>query len=312
MNAMIRKNTINVSLKIHQKVVLKIYLCDMKTSAELIDLIQLEQLDDNLFRGQNYITPWGRVFGGQVLAQSIHAARMTVPEDRIVHSMHGYFILGGDPNQPIIYNVDRIRDGRSFTTRRVVAIQKGRAIFNMSASFQIKEKGFIHQILMPDVPPPDEVTTDKEWIEPYKKELPNMYKRYQIDRPVEFRPVEKFNPLNPKKESPFRHIWIKANGPIPDDPLLQREILAYASDYNLMCTSLLPHRDRFKIQNMQMASLDHAMWFHGDVKVDEWLLYSLDSPSASNSRGFNRGSFFNQKGELMASVVQEGLIRHRK
>ncbi len=284
----------------------------MKTIAELIDLIQLEQLDDNLFRGQNYVTPWGRVFGGQVLAQSIHAARVTVPEDRIVHSMHGYFILGGDPNQPIIYNVDRIRDGRSFTTRRVVAIQKGRAIFNMSASFQIKEKGFSHQIPMPDVPPPEAVETDKEWIEPYKKQLPEMYKRYQIDRPIEFRPVEKFNPINPKKERPFRHIWIKANGPISDDPLLQREILAYACDYNLMATSLLPHRDRFKIQDMQMASLDHAMWFHGDVKVDEWLLYALDGPSASNSRGFSRGSFFNQKGELVASVVQEGLIRHRK
>ena len=284
----------------------------MKTIAELIDLIQLEQLDDNLFRGQNYVTPWGRVFGGQVLAQSIHAARVTVPEDRIVHSMHGYFILGGDPNQPIIYNVDRIRDGRSFTTRRVVAIQKGRAIFNMSASFQIKEKGFSHQIPMPDVPPPEAVETDKEWIEPYKKQLPEMYKRYQIDRPIEFRPVEKFNPINPKKERPFRHIWIKANGPISDDPLLQREILAYACDYNLMATSLLPHRDRFKIQDMQMASLDHAMWFHGDVKVDEWLLYALDGPSASNSRGFSRGSFFNQRGELVASVVQEGLIRHRK
>ena len=284
----------------------------MKTTAELIDLIQLEQLDDNLFRGQNYVTPWGRVFGGQVLAQSIHAARVTVPEDRIVHSMHGYFILGGDPKQPIIYNVDRIRDGRSFTTRRVVGIQKGRAIFNMSASFQIEEKGFSHQIPMPDVPPPEEVATDKEWIEDYKKQLPDMYKRYQIDRPIEFRPVEKFNPIYPKKERPFRHIWIKANGPIPDDPLLQREILAYACDYNLMTTSLLPHRDRFKIQDMQMASLDHAMWFHGDVKVDEWLLYALDGPSASNSRGFSRGSFFNQKGELVASVVQEGLIRHRK
>ena len=284
----------------------------MKTTAELIKLIQLEQLDDNLFRGQNYVTPWGRVYGGQVLAQSIHAARITVPEERVVHSMHGYFILGGDPKQPIIYNVDRIRDGRSFTTRRVVAIQKGRAIFNMAASFQIKEKGFSHQIPIPDVPPPEEVETDKQWVEQYRKELPNMYKRYQIERPIEFRQVEKFNPIHPKKERPFRHIWIKANGSIPDNPMLQREILAYACDYNLMATSLLPHRDRFKLQNMQMASLDHAMWFHGDVKVDEWLLYALDGPSASNSRGFSRGNFFNREGKLVASVVQEGLIRHRK
>jgi len=284
----------------------------MKSITELIDLISLEQLDDNLFRGQNYKTPWGRVFGGQVLAQSIHAARQTVPEERIVHSMHGYFILAGDPKQPIIYNIDRIRDGRSFTTRRVVAIQKGRAIFNMSASFQIAEKGFMHQIPMPNVPPPEEITTDKEWAEQYRKKLPDLYKRYQRERPIEFRPVEKFNPIYPKKESPFRHIWLKANGIVPNNQFLQRELLAYAADYNLMGTSLLPHRDRFKREQMQMASLDHAMWFHQDIKMDDWLLYALDSPSASNSRGFSRGNFFNQEGVLVASVVQEGLIRHRK
>lgn len=284
----------------------------MKSIAALVDLLTLEQLDDNLFRGQNYQTPWGRVFGGQVLAQSIHAARRTVPEERIVHSMHGYFILGGDPKQPIIYNVDRIRDGRSFTTRRVVAIQKGRAIFNMSASFQIAEKGFTHQIPMPNVLPPEAVIPDEEWAKQYKKELPDLYKRYQVERPIEFRPVEKFNPLHPKKESPFRHIWLKANSPVPDDQFLHRELLAYAADYNLMGTSLLPHRDRFKRKQMQMASLDHAMWFHQDIKMDEWILYALDSPSASNSRGFSRGNFFNQAGVLVSSVVQEGLIRHRK
>ena len=284
----------------------------MKSIPALIDLITLEQLDDNLFRGQNYQTPWGRVFGGQVLAQSIHAARRTVPEERVVHSMHGYFILGGDPKQPIIYNVDRIRDGRSFTTRRVVAIQKGRAIFNMSASFQIAEKGFAHQIPMPNVPSPDAVTTDEEWAKQYRKELPDLYKRYQVERPIEFRPVEKFNPIHPKKESPFRHIWLKAKGNLPDDQFLQRELLAYASDYNLMGTSLLPHRDRFKRPQMQMASLDDAMWFHQDIKMNDWLLYALDSPSASNSRGFSRGNFFNQDGVLVASVVQEGLIRHRR
>ena len=284
----------------------------MKSTEALIDLINLERLDNNLFRGQNYMTPWGRVYGGQVLAQSIHAARQTVPEDRIVHSMHGYFILGGDPKQPIIYNVDCIRDGRSFTTRRVVAIQKGRAIFNMSASFQIKEKGFSHQIPMPDVPPPEEVEPDMDWIEQFKKEVPAIYKRYQVERPIEFRSVEKFPPVHPKKERPFRHIWMKAKGVIPNDPLLQREILAYACDYNLMGTSLLPHRDRFKMEQMQMASLDHAMWFFDDVKVDEWLLYALDSPGASNARGFGRGNFFDQNGKLVASVVQEGLIRQRK
>ena len=283
----------------------------MTTIANLIDLLTLEQLDDNLFRGQNYKTPWGRVFGGQVLAQALHAARKTVPAERVAHSLHGYFILGGDPNQPIIYDVDRIRDGRSFTTRRVVAIQKGRAIFNMSASFQIVEEGFSHQIPMPVVPPPHAVMSDKDWAKQYKNKLPDLYKRYQIERPIEFRAVEKYDPIQPKKELPYRHIWLKANDVLPADPLLHREVLAYVCDYNLMGTSLLPHRHEFKREEMQNASLDHAMWFHHDVKMDEWLLYALDSPSASNSRGFNRGNFFNQEGKLVASVVQEGLIRHR-
>lgn len=283
----------------------------MKSIAALVDLLTLEQLDDNLFRGQNYKTPWGRVFGGQVLAQSIHAAQQTVPKERTIHSMHGYFILGGDTNQPIIYDVDRIRDGRSFTTRRVVAIQKGRAIFNMSASFQIEEKGFNHQILMPNVPKPDEVQPDKEWMKQYKKVKPNLYKRYTEKRPIEFRSVEKFDLIHPKKESPRRHMWLKATEPVPNDPLIHKEILAYFSDYNLMGTSLLPHRGRFKREEMQMASLDHAMYFHHDFKVDEWLLYALDSPSASNARGFNRGSFYNQEGILVASTIQEGLIRKR-
>lgn len=283
----------------------------MKSIPELVELLTLEQLDDNLFRGQNYQTPWGRVFGGQVLAQSIHAARRTVPAERIIHSMHGYFILGGDPKQPIIYDVDRIRDGRSFTTRRVVAIQKGRAIFNMSASFQIQEKGFNHQILMPQVPTPDEVVPDAEWILKFKKEKPEMVKRYLVQKPIEFRSVEKFDPVHPKKEKPYRHIWLKADDQVPNDPNIHREILAYFSDYNLMGTSLLPHRDRFKREKMQMASLDHAMYFHHDFKVDDWLLYALDSPSASNARGFSRGSFFNQEGVLVASTIQEGLIRKR-
>lgn len=283
----------------------------MKNIASLIDLITLEQLDDNLFRGQNYITPWGRVFGGQVLAQSIHAARRTVTEERSIHSMHGYFILGGDLNHPIIYDVDRIRDGRSFTTRRVVAIQKGRAIFNMSASFQIKEKGFEHQIPMPQIPKPAAVTPDKKWIEQFKKEKPNLYKRYHAERPIEFRSVEKFDPISPNKENPYRHIWLKASETLPDDPNIHKEVLAYFSDYNLVGTALLPHRGRFKSAQMQIVSLDHAMYFHHDFRVDKWLLYALDSPSASNARGFSRGSFFNEEGILVASTIQEGLIRNR-
>ena len=283
----------------------------MKSINELIDLLFLEQIDENIYRGQNYKTPWGRVFGGQVMAQAAHAARRTVPEDRFLHSLHGYFILAGDVNTPIIFQVDRIRDGRSFTTRRVVAVQKGKAIFNLSASFQKAEKGFEHQISMPNVPSPEALITDKEWAKKYKKELPNMYKRYTVDRPIEFRPVEKFDPINIRNQRPFRHIWLKATTLMPDDPILHKEVLAYASDYNLMGTSLLPHRSKFDRKFMQMASLDHAMWFHHDVKMDDWILYALDSPAASNSRGFNRGNFFNQEGKLVASVVQEGLIRYR-
>ena len=284
----------------------------MKSVVELIELLNLEQIDENIYRGQNYQAPWGRVFGGQVLAQATHAARRTVPDERFLHSLHGYFILGGDISVPIIFQVDRIRDGRSFTTRRVVAVQKGRAIFNLSASFQIKEKGFEHQISMPNVPSPLALNTDKEWAKKYKKELPDMYKRYSVERPIEFRPVEKFDPINIRNQRPFRHIWLKANGKLPDDPKIHQEILAYASDYSLMGTSLLPHRTKFDRTMMQMASLDHAMWFHHDFKMDEWLLYALDSPAAAGNRGFNRGNFFNQEGKLVASVVQEGLIRNRK
>ena len=283
----------------------------MKNATELTSIIELEQLEDNLFRGQNYQAPWGRVFGGQVLAQSIHAARRTVPVDRLVHSMHGYFILGGDIRQPIIYHVDRIRDGRSFTTRRVVAIQKGKPIFNMSASFQVIEEGFVHQISMPNVPPPDTIATDQEWASQFKESHPELYKMYQMDRPIEFRPIERSNPLNPQKSRPFRHVWIRAKGRLPDLRQVHQEVLAYASDYNLMTTSLFPHRGSFDRKKMQLASLDHAMWFHHNFRADDWLLYAIDSPSASNSRGFNRGSFFNLEGKLVASVVQEGLIRNR-
>lgn len=284
----------------------------MKSITELIDLLNLEHIDDNIYRGQNYQSPWGRVFGGQVMAQATHAARRTVPEDRVLHSLHGYFILSGDISIPIIFRVDRIRDGRSFTTRRVVAMQKGKAIFNLSASFQIAEEGFEHQINMPNVPSPESMITDKEWAEKYKESHPELYKRRTRDQPIEFRPVERFDPVNVRNARPFKHIWIKANGIIPEDQLLQREILTYASDYSLMGTSMLPHRAKFDRKNLQAASLDHAMWFYQDVDLNDWLLYALESPVASSSRGLNRGNYFTPNGQLVASVVQEGLIRHRK
>ena len=288
----------------------------MKNSKELIKLLSLERIEENIFRGENFKAPWGQVYGGQVLAQALHAAQQTVPEDRKAHSLHAYFILGGDINVPIIYDVERIRDGGSFTTRRIVAIQKGRPIFNMAASFQLEQDGFDHQIKMPKIPSPDELCNDQELIENWKKDAPELYeyfKRYRFNRPIEFRPVEHFNPSERKKAKPYRHIWMKAKGRVPaKNKGLHQQMLTYASDYNLLGTALLPHRKDFHPGAMQLASLDHGMWFHREFKMDDWLLYSLDSPSASNARGFTRGNIFNQQGQLVASVVQDGLIRQRR
>ncbi len=281
----------------------------METVEELTNLLNLEQIEINIFRGQSYRAPWKRVFGGQVLAQSLHAASRTVSEERVLHSMHGYFLLAGDIDYPIIYDVERIRDGGSFTTRRVVAIQKGQPIFTMAASYQKEQAGFDHQISMPNVPSPEALVSDEEFIAEYKDKLPEVFKQFNHPRPIEFRPVEKFDPLNPQKAPPFRHVWIKVKGTLPDSPRLHQEMLAYASDYNLLGTSTLPHRNQFGPNDLFLASLDHAMWFHRTFRIDQWLLYALDSPSASNARGFNRGNIFTKEGILIASVVQEGLVR---
>lgn len=281
----------------------------MQKVEELIDLLTLEKIEENIFRGQNYLAPWKRVFGGQVLAQALHAAYNTVPEDRYVHSMHAYFILAGDINQPIIYDVDRIRDGGSFTTRRIVAIQKGKAIFNAAASFQVAQDGLDHQISMPNVPPPEGLLSDEALLAPLKESAPELYRQYYHERPIEFRQVEKMDIVNPQKSRPFRHVWFKSKGKLPDAKRIHQEVLAYASDYNLLITASLPHSEEVSRSELFFASLDHAMWFHRDFRADEWLLYALDSPSASNARGFTRGNIFNRDGVLVASVVQEGLMR---
>ena len=281
----------------------------MKTVEELIQLLTLEKVDECTYIGGNYKTPWGRVFGGQVLGQSLYAAYQTVPENRFAHSMHAYFILGGDIDEPIRYEVDTIRNGANFTTRRVVAWQKGRAIFNMSASFQLKQPGFNHQISMPNVLPPEVLLPDIEQYKPLKETLPALYKRLTIMHPnaIEFRPVESLEMM--QRAEPYRHVWIKTKEKATVDLPMQHQMLAYASDYNLLTTAARPHLEKVLTQPVHFASLDHAMWFHRDFKMDEWLLYALDSPSASNSRGFSRGSLFNQSGKLVASVVQEGLMR---
>lgn len=283
----------------------------MITSEELINLLTLKRKGENHFEGQNYKTAWGRVFGGQVLGQSLHAAYQTVPKDRIAHSMHGYFILGGDINVPIDYHVDTIRDGRSFTTRRVVAFQNGKAIFNMAASFHINEKGESHQINMPNVLTPDLLLTDIQQAERLQHKDPERFLRIMKAHPqiFEFKPVDKAIYLQTQNSAPFAHIWFRIKEKIQVDLSFQHQILAFASDYSLLLTATLPHRENLNNSKMYYASLDHALWFHREYKIDDWLLYVIESPSASNARGFSRGSIFNKKGIMVASVTQEGLMR---
>ena len=281
----------------------------METITELINLLTLESLGNSTFAGKNHSTPWGRVFGGQVLGQALHAAYQTVPADRFCHSMHGYFILGGDIDVPIVYEVDTIRDGGSFTTRRVVAKQNGKAIFITALSFQLEQEGFDHQIRMPNVLPPESLLSDKDQLRDLQKTDPQLYRRMTALHPnaIEFRPVEKFVPY--KVSRPYRHVWMKSRDKAAVSLPMQHQILAYASDYNLLTTAALPHADEAVRGKVFYASLDHAMYFHRGFQVDDWLLYATDSPSASGSRGFSRGNIFDKNGTLVASVVQEGLMR---
>ncbi len=279
---------------------------------QLISLLSLEQLEHNLFRGQSQNLGWGIIFGGQVLGQALSAAVKTVPGDRRAHSLHGYFLRPGDVDMPIIYDVDRIRDGKSFTTRRVVAIQKGRAIFNLSASFQIDETGYEHQADMPESAGPDGLLNHRELAIEKIDMIPEMLrKRATFKRPIEIRPVKPNNPLDPDKRPPTKKVWLRASESLPDDPALHQYLLAYASDFELLSTSMQPHGVSWMTRGMQVASLDHAMWFHRPFRMDEWLLYSIESPVASGARGLTRGQFFTRDGILVASTVQEGLIRQR-
>ncbi|MFZ2102424.1 MAG: acyl-CoA thioesterase II [Oricola sp.] len=280
---------------------------------ELISILDLETLEHNLFRGRSPQSGWQRVFGGQVIGQALVAAQRTVEPDRHIHSLHCYFMRPGDPAVPIIYEVDRIRDGSSFATRRVVAIQHGHAIFSLSASFQIDEPGLEHSIEMPEgVPSPDTLLSEKELVSQFIGELPEALRKYwQRERPIEFKPVSLTHYLTREKLPPKQHMWIRMTGPVPDDRPLQAAVLAYLSDMTLLDTSLFAHGRSFFDRDIQMASLDHAMWFHRPFKLDDWFLYTQDSPSSSGARGFTRGSIFATDGTLVASVAQEGLIRLR-
>jgi acyl-CoA thioesterase-2 len=276
---------------------------------DLINLLQLERIEDNIFRGESRDIGSSQVFGGQVLGQALSAAHHTV-EDRIAHSLHAYFLRRGDMTAPIIYEVDRSRDRGSFSVRRVVAIQHGRPIFNLAASFQKTEEGLEHHAEMPDVAGPDGLPDVTEIAPETLKNVPEKMRRYLTEkRPFDFRPVRPMNFEKPERLSPEKQIWIRAVDKLPDQYSLHQSLLAYVSDYELLGTSTLPHGLLFGRSMVQMASLDHALWFHREICVDDWLLYSMDSPNASGARGFARGQFFTQDGTLVASSAQEGLFR---
>ncbi len=278
--------------------------------AELLALLELERLEVNIFRGASHDIGSPQVFGGQVLGQALRAACATVEPSRTSHSLHAYFLQRGDFNAPIVYFVDRSRDGHSFSTRRVTAIQHGAQIFHMSASFQVPQPGVEHQIVMPDVPPPESLPDSAVPPRATLEALPEKMRQFWARaRPFEFRMIEPLDLAHPHKAPPRQHIWIRAVDRVPDDDALHRSLLAYVSDFHLLNTATLPHALLFLSGKLILASIDHAMWFHWPLRVDEWFLYAIDSPSASGSRGFSRGAVFTRDGRLVASTAQEGLLR---
>ena len=279
---------------------------------QLLSILDLEPLEENLFRGLSPQAGWQRVFGGQVIGQALVAACRTV-DGRAAHSLHAYFLRAGDPAVPIIYEVDRIRDGKSFSTRRVVAIQHGQAIFSMAASFHKGEPGLHHHMKMPDVPPPEALPSEAELKEKLIDRLPEPVKAYwQHERPIEIRPVDFSRYLSADKRAPIQQVWIKATGRLGDDLALHQCVLAYASDFTLLDTALIAHGRFVFDPRLMLASLDHAIWFHRNFRADEWLLYAQDSPSSGAGRAFCRGTLFTRDGELVASTTQEGLVRERR
>jgi acyl-CoA thioesterase-2 len=279
----------------------------------LVALLSLEAIEEDLYRGNSQDLGFRQLFGGQVLGQCVSAASRTVEESRHVHSMHGYFLRPGDVSLPVVYQVDRVRDGGSFSTRRVTAIQKGKPIFTCAASFQFDEQSSSHQAPMPDVPGPENFKSETELARRIAPMIPErMRERATSAKPIEIRPVTLINPFDPKPCEPVKYVWFRADGDLPDDPQLHKYLLAYASDFNLLTTSMQPHGVSVFQKFMQVASLDHSLWFHANLRMDDWLLYAMDSPWSGNARGFSRGSIFNRTGQLVASVAQEGLTRLRE
>jgi acyl-CoA thioesterase-2 len=277
--------------------------------ADLVQLLTLERIEDRIFRGESRDLGGARVFGGQVLGQALTAASYTV-QGRQVHSLHAYFLVAGDVNAPIVYEVDTARDGKSFSNRRVVAIQHGQPIFNMTASFQVPEEGLEHAAPIPAVPGPEGLPDIRELPPEVLERVPEKMRRFLThERPFDVRAVEPIQVVAPLPAPPVRHIWIKTVDPLPDDADLHRNVLAYVSDYQLVSTATLPHGIHFAEGNVQLASLDHAMWFHRPFRMDDWLLYAMESPNASGGRGLARGQFFTRAGQLVASTAQEGVVR---
>jgi acyl-CoA thioesterase-2 len=277
--------------------------------SEVVDLLALERIDDNLFRGDSRDIGSPQVFGGQILGQALSAAHGTV-EGRVPHSLHAYFLRPGDFHRPVVYQVERSRDGGSYSNRRVVAIQHGRPILNLAASFKTPEQGLEHQADMPDVPGPGGLTSLVDINAAMLDRVPEKMRRFLAHQPpFEFRPVEAPKFIEPESRPPVKHVWMRARGQLPDDPELHRNLLAYVSDYELLATSTLPHAIDFNAKPLMMASLDHAMWFHRDASVDDWLLYAMDSTISTGGRGFARGQVFTRDGTLVASTAQEGVVR---
>jgi len=277
---------------------------------QLFDHLDLETLDDGLFQTRHRSEGWRQIFGGQVLAQALLSASRTVTDARQPHSLHAYFLRPGDKEHPILFQVENLRDGKSFCTRRVTAIQHGAAILNLAASFQVQESGMSHQETMPDVPPPEACLTRRELVEKFKDNLPEeVVRRFSQPFAIDLRHIEVENMLHPEPRPARRSVWMRVNTDLPADYPHHAHMLAYASDMTLLDTSLRPHGMSLFSAQLQIASLDHSMWFHRPFRMDEWLLYVQDSPSASAARGFSRGNIFRQNGELVVSVAQEGLIR---
>ncbi len=282
----------------------------MQSLQKVIEILELEEIEQNHYRAVSPNEGWQRVYGGQVIGQALVAASRTVDEHRHAHSLHGYFLRAGDTEIPILYKVERIRDGRSFTTRQVVAIQRGLPIFTMSISFQVAEEGLAHQFPMPDLPGPETLRDENELQAEQAEDWPKEYQdSFSMTSAIQIRPVEPLDLMHPQATPPIQNCWMKTRESLPDDPRLHQCVLAYLSDWSLLDTAMRPHAVSFLQDNVQVASLDHAMWFHGPFRADEWLLYAQDSPAAGNARGFNRGLIYNQAGELVASTTQEGLMR---